>query len=139
MSTATKKKTRPKSKPGAPQKKKADVATEDRRARLGAKYLCFSCKTRFYDMNRPEPLCPKCGADQRQRPKDADGVAPAPPPVRKATPRPMPAALLEEEEEVVPFGDDMDLDISELEPGADNLFEDDGDTPEAAEDDSDEG
>jgi hypothetical protein len=35
---------------------------------LGRKYTCYSCHTKFYDLGKPEPLCPKCGADQR----DAD-------------------------------------------------------------------
>jgi uncharacterized protein (TIGR02300 family) len=35
---------------------------------LGTKYTCFKCGTRFYDMRKPDPLCPKCGADQRQSP-----------------------------------------------------------------------
>lgn len=33
---------------------------------LGTKWECFSCGVKFYDLGRPEPLCPKCGADQRQ-------------------------------------------------------------------------
>jgi uncharacterized protein (TIGR02300 family) len=32
---------------------------------LGKKYTCYSCHTKFYDLNKPVPLCPKCGADQR--------------------------------------------------------------------------
>jgi hypothetical protein len=35
---------------------------------LGKKYTCYSCHTKFYDLSKPVPLCPKCGADQR----DAD-------------------------------------------------------------------
>lgn len=35
---------------------------------LGIKHTCFKCGTRFYDLKKPEPLCPKCGADQRQSP-----------------------------------------------------------------------
>lgn len=35
---------------------------------LGKKYTCYSCHTKFYDLGKPVPLCPKCGADQR----DAD-------------------------------------------------------------------
>lgn len=34
-------------------------------ANLGKKYSCYSCHTKFYDLGKPEPLCPKCGADQR--------------------------------------------------------------------------
>ncbi len=33
---------------------------------LGKKYNCYSCHTKFYDLGKPEPLCPKCGADQRE-------------------------------------------------------------------------
>jgi hypothetical protein len=32
---------------------------------LGRKYTCYSCHTKFYDLGKPVPLCPKCGADQR--------------------------------------------------------------------------
>ncbi len=32
---------------------------------LGKKYACYSCHTKFYDLDKPVPLCPKCGADQR--------------------------------------------------------------------------
>ncbi len=35
---------------------------------LGTKHVCFKCGTRFYDLKKPEPICPKCGADQRQSP-----------------------------------------------------------------------
>ena len=35
---------------------------------LGKKYTCYSCHTKFYDLGKPVPICPKCGADQR----DAD-------------------------------------------------------------------
>ena len=32
---------------------------------LGRKYTCYSCHTKFYDLGKPVPVCPKCGADQR--------------------------------------------------------------------------
>jgi uncharacterized protein (TIGR02300 family) len=35
---------------------------------LGTKYTCFKCGTKFYDLKRPVPACPKCGADQREAP-----------------------------------------------------------------------
>ena len=34
-------------------------------ADLGRKYTCYSCHTKFYDLGKPIPVCPKCGADQR--------------------------------------------------------------------------
>jgi|CXWL01.1.fsa_nt_gi uncharacterized protein (TIGR02300 family) len=33
---------------------------------LGKKYECYSCSTKFYDLGRPDPICPKCGANQKQ-------------------------------------------------------------------------
>lgn len=38
------------------------------KSKLGKRYTCFQCALKFYDLNRPEPLCPKCGADQRENP-----------------------------------------------------------------------
>ncbi len=35
---------------------------------LGNKHTCFKCSTKFYDLKKPMPLCPKCGADQRESP-----------------------------------------------------------------------
>ncbi|MCP4006299.1 MAG: TIGR02300 family protein [bacterium] len=38
------------------------------KAELGKKWVCYSCSVKFYDLNKPEPLCPKCQADQRESP-----------------------------------------------------------------------
>jgi hypothetical protein len=132
--------TRPK-KPKAPRrtvepesgKKHSELLSVDRQAKLGVKHVCYSCAARFYDMNKPEPLCPKCGTDQRTKPKASD--MPAPPPVaKKAQPRPMPL-LDDDEAEAVPFEEEMDIDIEGLEAG-EQLFEDgDAETPEAPEED----
>jgi uncharacterized protein (TIGR02300 family) len=35
---------------------------------LGTKYVCYKCNTKFYDLKKPVPACPKCGADQREAP-----------------------------------------------------------------------
>ena len=35
---------------------------------LGNKHTCFKCSTKFYDLRKPAPICPKCGADQRESP-----------------------------------------------------------------------
>jgi uncharacterized protein (TIGR02300 family) len=35
---------------------------------LGSKYVCFKWGTKFYDLKKPVPACPKCGADQRDAP-----------------------------------------------------------------------
>jgi len=29
---------------------------------LGTRRVCSACGTKYYDLNRPEPACPKCGA-----------------------------------------------------------------------------
>ena len=39
---------------------------------LGKKYTCYSCHTKFYDLGKAVPICPKCGADQR----DAEDAPP---------------------------------------------------------------
>jgi uncharacterized protein (TIGR02300 family) len=33
-------------------------------ADLGKRYKCYKCGTKFYDLNKPQPLCPSCGEDQ---------------------------------------------------------------------------
>jgi uncharacterized protein (TIGR02300 family) len=68
---------------------------------LGNKHVCFKCQTKFYDLRKPVPLCPKCGADQRESP-----ALKAPPPERRprATPRkPEPVAEPLGEEDEVPL------------------------------------
>jgi hypothetical protein len=37
-------------------------------ANLGKKWTCFSCSAKFYDFTKPEALCPKCGANQKEAP-----------------------------------------------------------------------
>ncbi|MDF7673642.1 TIGR02300 family protein [Acetobacteraceae bacterium ESL0709] len=34
------------------------------KAELGLKRTCVECNSRFYDLNRVPPVCPKCGAIQ---------------------------------------------------------------------------
>lgn len=34
-------------------------------ADLGTKHECYSCGAKFYDFGRPAPICPKCGANQK--------------------------------------------------------------------------
>ena len=42
---------------------------------LGKKYECFHCHTKFYNLGKPEAMCPKCGANQKNAKSDD-----APPP-----------------------------------------------------------
>ncbi len=39
---------------------------------LGTRYKCYKCGTKFYDLSRPEPLCPSCGANQND--DEAKGI-----------------------------------------------------------------
>lgn len=74
--------------------------------RLGRKFTCYSCHTKFYDLSKPEPICPKCGSDQRdaeEKPvatsRGRRAVEPPPPP-------PVEADLTEaEDEELGPVGE----------------------------------
>jgi len=75
---------------------------------LGRKYTCYSCHTKFYDLGKPIPICPKCGADQRDA-EDAPVVSTPrsrrvvePEPVEEpdfAAEEPVPATEAGEEEE----------------------------------------
>ncbi len=40
----------------------------ERKERLGTKWACYACGVKFYDLKKPEPICPKCEADQRESP-----------------------------------------------------------------------
>ncbi|HTO07120.1 MAG TPA: FYDLN acid domain-containing protein [Myxococcota bacterium] len=94
-----------------------------RKTKLGQKWVCYSCQAKFYDMQKPEPRCPKCGADQRQSPafekpkrtRAKKAAAPAP---KKAVKPPPP---VEESEDLDTPIDPEDLEIEDIEiddPGA---------------------
>jgi len=38
--------------------------------KLGNRFTCFQCGTKFYDLGREDPICPdsECSADQRNAP-----------------------------------------------------------------------
>ena len=62
----------------------------ERKAKLGARWACYSCGVKFYDLGKPEPICPRCQADQRQSPKFEQPKAKRARPTKKAAPRPIP-------------------------------------------------
>lgn len=33
-------------------------------AQLGKRFKCYKCGSKFYDLNKPSPVCPSCGEDQ---------------------------------------------------------------------------
>ncbi|MGK7345272.1 MAG: FYDLN acid domain-containing protein [Candidatus Nitrospinota bacterium M3_3B_026] len=47
--------------------------------KYGDKYTCFECGAKFYTMRKPEPICPRCGADQRKAPKKTSSRGPKAP------------------------------------------------------------
>jgi uncharacterized protein (TIGR02300 family) len=76
---------------------------------FGTKHTCFKCAAKFYDMKKPDPVCPKCGADQREqaavKPEGRRSRLSAAPkviePVEPATPE-----KSEEDEELDEFGEE---------------------------------
>jgi len=90
--------------------------------KLGTKWSCFKCGAKFYDLNKPEPLCPKCGADQRTRPKVAPSPSPTPAP--KKQPRPMAPLLEDEDDGSVRYEEDIDLGVrTEADEPDEELFQ----------------
>jgi hypothetical protein len=88
--------------------------------------MCYKCAAKFYDLNRPEPLCPKCGADQREAPATARREA------RRMAP------LLDDDEEVAVVDKEQELDIGlgVVDAADDDLLEEDEDDVEDSDDDT---
>jgi len=82
----------------------------DRKARLGERWICFSCAAKFYDLNKPEPLCPKCGSNQHESP-----LFKKPKRAKKATKKAArpPAPIEDDYERDVGNSDDDDVDESD--------------------------
>ena len=78
---------------------------------LGTKHVCFKCATKFYDLKKPVPACPKCGVDQRTRP-----AAPVKAPPKRSLPAP----------ETKNEGDEVETD-AEAEVELEDAAEDDSD------------
>ena len=99
----------------------------ERKERLGKKWTCYSCEIKFYDMNRPEPTCPKCQADQRESPvfekkKPARARAKkktaSKKKVAKKKARASLAALDDDTEAIAPPDEDKARPIDEIDPNA---------------------
>ncbi|MFP6628360.1 MAG: FYDLN acid domain-containing protein [Myxococcota bacterium] len=93
--------------------------------KYGLKFECFECETRFYLMGKPEPVCPTCGADQRERPKVAKKEAAK---TKRPAVRPM-APLLDDDEEVA-----TPETTKQREPGDPDAMFDDAEVASVAED-----
>jgi uncharacterized protein (TIGR02300 family) len=88
---------------------------------LGNKFVCFKCSTKFYDLKKPDPICPKCGADQRESPalkapseSRRSRLAAAPKVVEAPEPEETEAAEAEEED-LDAFDDDEEVAAEEEE------------------------
>ncbi len=97
------------------------------KAKLGTRYACFKCGTKFYDLNRPVPSCPECTADQREAPaRDIRALLGSKGPVRKYAD--------EEEEADAPVGEEEDEDLGFI-GGLDEDDDDDDDVDDLDEED----
>lgn len=100
--------------------------------KLGNKYDCFNCGTKFYDLGRGTAVCPKCGADQKDASEKGN------PAVTQAVRRRRRAELAAAEEvETVA----EDTDIAAIEEGDEDLAEEEldlGGDEEEEEEDADE-
>jgi hypothetical protein len=83
---------------------------------LGEKYVCYSCGAKFYDLGKPEPRCPKCGADQREAPRQTRvRAAPA---VEPAEDRPVKRSrLLDDDDDEIVVDTDAEADADDLDLG----------------------
>jgi uncharacterized protein (TIGR02300 family) len=102
-----------------------------RKAKLGQKWVCYSCQAKFYDLNKVDPNCPKCGADQRmspafEKPKRSRAKKPAAPPAPKKAVKPPPP---------IDEADDLDTPIDADDTGFEDIEIEDGavETPEIEE------
>ena len=95
----------------------------------GTKRSCQSCGTKFYDLRKPQIVCPKCGAEfdpqlvsRPQRPRPA--AAPAPKPAEAVE---LEGVEVELDEEVIEDEaeeeDEVIEDASELGGDKDDMFE----------------
>ena len=85
---------------------------------LGTKHTCWKCETKFYDLRKAVPLCPKCGADMRESPALK---APVKEPRKAAAPKAAKVVrepILDEgpeDEELVPSDEESDEEAPEEE------------------------
>jgi hypothetical protein len=103
-------------------------------SRFGKKWSCYSCGTKFYDLNRDAPLCPRCGADQSDAPPAEDPI----PASRVRVEVEVPEKVADEDDEDVDGFDDLDDDAADdLIPIDEDIDadDDDGDADEETDED----
>jgi uncharacterized protein (TIGR02300 family) len=79
---------------------------------LGNKYECFSCGAKFYDLGKPDPVCPKCGANQKDARKQELATEQAA--KRRRREEVVVRAPVDEAEDLIPAAGDVDLSDEEL-------------------------
>jgi uncharacterized protein (TIGR02300 family) len=77
---------------------------------LGTKHTCFKCGAKFYDLKKPQLICPKCGANQRDAPTQKGPAPEKRAKVAVAEPTPEVEEVAEEAEEVF---EELDEDVIE--------------------------
>jgi uncharacterized protein (TIGR02300 family) len=109
--------------------------TASRKAKLGLKWVCYACQAKFYDMNKVDPHCPKCNADQRmspafEKPKRSRAKKPAAAPAPKKAAKPLPP---------IDDGEDLETPAETEDTGFEDIEIEDGavETPEIEEPDED--
>ena len=74
---------------------------------LGNKHLCVSCNTKFYDLQKEVPVCPKCNEEIVVKVKPRLGR----PPLNK---KPIVEAVKVKEKDNIEDDDDLDSDLENL-------------------------
>ncbi|MEO7795830.1 MAG: TIGR02300 family protein [Thermoanaerobaculia bacterium] len=80
-------------------------------AELGTKHECYSCGAKFYDFGRPAPICPKCGANQKDV-KRSDSAAESQ--AKRKRRDEVPKVVAEPEDDLAPAAD-LDIPDDEIE------------------------
>jgi len=71
----------------------------------GKRYKCSKCGTRFYDLKKPKPICPHCGADQSKTRARSAAVKPSKPIIPEA---PIADEPVDEPDEIEPAESEED-------------------------------
>lgn len=95
--------------------------------KLGNKFECYNCGTKFYDLGKPDPICPKCGADQKNA-QQAESPAASQSSRRRRKAEVAKPIEVEEEEPIEALPDDEldapELDESEVEEAEEDIDDD---------------
>ncbi|MBM4385834.1 MAG: FYDLN acid domain-containing protein [Deltaproteobacteria bacterium] len=87
-------------------KKPAVTPTGVAKPGLGHKWACFNCGVKFYDLGKDVPVCPKCEADQRDRPPVVAEASTAPSQPKRPSMAPM-SRFLDDDEVAAPEPDEF--------------------------------